>query len=204
MFLISSVSKLQNFKQVILFLFQWCLDSNCVSRGDSVTSKIESLFNPSMAQDSLNVTPYYVNMVEPYVESSSPIRLQINNKESFFGYQEKDKSFSSRLGKWSAWSAYSDCENNCNKLRKSRFSKRGLSSKSTLSYSKFKGVQISTRSCKFPTNSKNDGRRVGSRRCIGPTHRYQQCSSLQVWYNINSYAQLTNNHYGNLYSLPYI
>ena len=142
-----------------------------------------------MAQHSINLTPYYVNMVEPNEESASAITAKIYDKKSIYSYPEKEKSSSHLFGKWSAWSAYSDCENNCNRLRKSHFSKRRLPSESTLSYSKFKGVQISTRSCKFPTTNKNENRRVGSRRCIGPTHRYQQCSSLQVWYNINSYAR---------------
>ena len=139
-----------------------------------------------MAQQGLTLTPYYVNMVEPNEESASAITAKIYNKKSIYSYPEKEKSSSHLFGKWSAWSAYSDCDTSCNKLWKLGYSKRRVSSEATISYSKFKGLQVSTRSCKFSTNNKNSGKRVGSRRCIGPTHRYQQCSSLQVMFIINT------------------
>ena len=139
-----------------------------------------------MAQHSLTLTPNYVNMVEPNQESTSAITAEIHNKKSIYSYPENVKSLSHNFGKWSSWSAYSDCDNSCNKLRKLGYSKRRVLSEATISYSKFKGLQVSTRSCKFATSNKNDGKRVGSRRCIGPTHRYQQCSSLQVIFNINT------------------
>ena len=139
-----------------------------------------------MAQQGLTLTPYYVNMVEPNEESASAITAKIYDKKSIYSYPEKEKSSSHLFEKWSAWSAYSDCDNSCNKLRKLGYSKRRVSSEATISYSKFKGLQVSTRSCKFATNNKNYGKRVGSRRCIGPTHRYRHCSTLQVMLHINT------------------
>ena len=41
-----------------------------------------------MAQHSINLTPYYVNMVEPNEESASAITAKIYNKKFIYSYLE--------------------------------------------------------------------------------------------------------------------
>ena len=88
------------------------------------------------------------------------------------------------LGQWSSWSAYTNCNKNCSSIMKDGEKLRRDSS-FLWSYSKFKGLKVSTRSCKFMTyNNSGQYENSAHKRCIGPTHRYQQCPGFQVWYNI--------------------
>ena len=83
------------------------------------------------------------------------------------------------VSKWSEWSSYSQCEKNCKKLSRIR-----MSSKQQLSYSKFKGLKVSTRSCKIPSSNLYSNSIQYRARCIGPTHRYKECYNLKVRYAI--------------------
>ena len=153
-----------------------------------MTSNDELSFNPPIAQHHSNYTPYFRNMLESNFESSTTMTTQIDTKKSFYSYPKSEKSPSNIIGKWSAWSSYSDCENSCIGLRQLRHSKVRLSTEATLSYSEFKGLKVSKRSCKFVANTSGGRRSTGSGKCIGPTHRYQQCPSLQVMCSTNSWT----------------
>ena len=89
------------------------------------------------------------------------------------------------LGKWSSWSSYSTCEKNCKDLMKKRYSSKQYSSSLT-SYSNFNGLKVSNRHCKvFSSTKKIENSNLNHKRCIGPTHRYQECSELKVYKNIS-------------------
>ena len=80
------------------------------------------------------------------------------------------------LGHWSEWSSYSKCAKNCKMLG----NRRSLS-KEQLTYSKFKGLKVSSRFCKIPSSLNNFmNSSQDHTRCIGPTHRYQECPNLKV------------------------
>ena len=127
-------------------------------------------------------------------ELKSPSNNTVNTEDSFSNskstftdvkghivtQQQQKYGSTVSLGQWSSWSSYTNCEKNCSGIMvHGDLLRRGPSS--LWSYSKFKGLRVSTRSCKLLTNTKIPQETYSNhKRCIGPTHRYQECPGLKV------------------------
>ena len=153
---------------------QWCRNRFCVVQSKPIQSKYNS---KSMQSFKRGKTQPLLNKKNFVDNETSGNRLSTLLFGSTSLTNEVTKyTPSNALGKWSEWSSYSQCEKSCKLLNKQR-----LSAKHHLTYSKFRGLKVSTRSCKIPFSINTFyGTSQGRARCIGPTHRYQECNKLKV------------------------
>ena len=155
--------------------FQWCRNRLCVLSHD--------LMSLSLQYSKELQLPKHVKSQSALEEKFSSGSHNHENRLSTMLFdkidlvkQETKYNPTITLGHWSEWSSYSKCAKNCKMLG----NRRSLL-KEQLTYSKFKGLKVSSRYCKIPSSLNNILKSSqGHTRCIGPTHRYRECHNLKV------------------------
>ena len=161
-------------KQIIA-IFQWCRKRFCVLSHHLMSQSHQYSKELQLSKHVTSKSALEEKLLSVIHNHENRLSTMLFDRNDLVKQEAKDTP-TVILGHWSEWSSYSKCEKNCKML-----GKRTNLFKEQLTYSKFKGLKVSSRYCKIPSplndllNSRED-----HAKCIGPTHRYQECHNLKV------------------------